>query len=123
MEPATIRPELQPYFVTDQELFTPASKVFKPVCLLDHKYFLDDYPEYYFVVTKGQYSNDPDDERVKLYKKGEVNEYLRGNSKPFTLWISNELRVGRGIKSLYAAMKEKVIERHCNEAKAKNKKR
>lgn len=115
MEPATNQPELQPYYVSEKEIFTGISRVFKPVCLLDHEYSLDEFPDYYFVIRKNKYCNDPEDERVNLYRKGVVNEHLRGDLKPFTSWISNELRNGRSIETIYCDMREKAINIAFNE--------
>ena len=85
-------------------------RVFAPVCLLDHKYYIEKYPEYYFIVRKDKHCKDPDCERICLYQEGVVNEYLKGDAQPFTLWISNELRCGRRIETIYRDMQAKADE-------------
>lgn len=114
----TTQPELQPYYVDDKEIFKIVSRVFEPVCILDHEYEVEGVPDYFFIVRKWHYQNngvyviiqDPDEERVCLFKRNVVNVHLRGDDQPFTREISNELRNNRKIKQINNDMYEKAIQ-------------
>lgn len=79
-------------------------------CRLNHEYYLQAYPDFYFIVRSDLHSKDEELERVCLYRKGVVNEHLRGDAKPFTNWISNELRDGRKIEDINRDMEAKAAE-------------
>ena len=98
--------ELSTYSAKDELTETDKYRVFDPVCLLDHEYRFEQYPGYYFIVRKDIACNDVECERVCLYKDGVVNKYLA--NKPFTLWISNDLRNSRRIERIYRDMEEKI---------------
>lgn len=110
MAEATQQPELYAYNRHSDNLTGMKDRVFAPVCLLDHRYYLERYPTYYFIVRNDLYCKDADCERVCLYREGEINVHLTGNEDPFTAWISNDLRFGRRIEVLYRDMEEKAGE-------------
>lgn len=107
---ATHQPELTMWISGTDNLTGIKGRVFDPVCLLDHKYHLQAYPDCYFIVRHDQYTKDPECERVCLYRENVVNTYLRGDDKPFTNLLSNELRAGRSIETLYRDMEDKAAE-------------
>lgn len=84
MSAATVQPEL--YIPTPGEDFLTGQRgrVFAPECILNHRYQLEQYPDFYFIVRHDQYSKEPELERICLYRQGVVNEYLRDDDKPFT---------------------------------------
>ena len=55
---------------------------------LNQRYGVPGHNGFYFVVRKDDY--DARIERVDLYMENAVNLYLRGNTDPFTAWVSNE---------------------------------
>lgn len=106
---ATNQPELT-MWISGDNLTGMKGRVFDPVCLLDHMYHLQAYPDFYFIVRHDQYTKEPEAERVCLYREGVVNTYLRPDDKPFTNLLSNELRGGRKIETIYKDMEEKAGE-------------
>lgn len=101
------QPELSTYTAKNEVTEIDRYRVFDPVCLLDHEYRFEHYPGYYFIVRKDIACNDVECERVCLYKEGVVNKYLVLD-RPFTLWISNELRNNRRIERIYRDVEEKI---------------
>ena len=102
------QPELYTYSGGDNLTRNLADRVFAPVCLLDHKYYLAEYPAFYFIVRKDLNDNAPENERVCLYREGVVNRHLHGHDLPATAWMSNEHRCNRRIEVIYRDMLEKV---------------
>ena len=98
------------YFVDDGDQLASGAPVqpFAPVIILNHRYYLERYPRYYFVVRKDVGCNEVENERVCLYQEGVVCRHLAGDEKPFTMWVSNERREGRKLVTVYRDMEEKV---------------
>lgn len=73
---------------------------------LNQRYDVPGHNGFYFVVRKDEY--DTRIERVDLYMENAVNLYLRGNTDPFTAWVSNEPLEQSNLRDLLAAMAEKA---------------
>jgi hypothetical protein len=87
---------------------TMAARDAAPDALLNHKYRIKGYPDYYFIVRKDAHTDLERCERVCLYRMGVIDEYRRGDQVPFDLWVSNELRYRRSLESLQADMRDKA---------------
>ena len=107
---AVTQPELYTYGKGDNLTGIQQEYVFEPVAILGHKYYLERYPDFFFIVRKDQYCDEKDCERVCLYRDNVVNVYLHDDGKPFTRWLINELRNGRKIKTIYRDMEDKAAE-------------
>ena len=77
---------------------------------LNEKYYLAAYPDCYFLVRNNLFDNARDAQRVCLYQGNVVNQYRFGDDNPHDLWLSNELRYGRKLDTLYRDMEEKAEE-------------
>lgn len=77
-------------------------------CELNHKYYLPEFPDWYFIVRKSV--NPTEGERVCLYRENVINFYRFGNMDPGTMGMCNELRLNRPLSILHRDMRQKAEE-------------